>query len=304
MASSKSKISIRDLIRALRLPFITASVFPFLFGSLIERTNFSFTSFVLGLLSVIFTHLGANLINDYADSKSGVDWHDRKFYRFFGGSKLIQQGILPERFYLGASFVCFSLASFSIIALTLILKNVATIVYFMVIVGLGVCYSHRPFRFSYHRLGEFIIFLLFGPAPVMGAYFIQTQAFPTLKSFLVSLPFGFFTTAILFSNEVPDYIEDSKGKKYTWVHIVGQERAFLVYYLLVFLGFLSIALNIAFRYLGFIAIISFIFILPALRAGAILKTYPHDKIRLIESSQITIALQALVSIVLLIDILL
>ncbi|MFA5096893.1 MAG: hypothetical protein WC478_06095, partial [Candidatus Omnitrophota bacterium] len=84
----------KKIIRALRLPFISASILPFVFGSLIARQDFNMLGFTLGLLAVIFTHLSANLINDYFDSKSGVDWRDGNFYGFFGGSKLIQEGAL------------------------------------------------------------------------------------------------------------------------------------------------------------------------------------------------------------------
>ena len=41
-----------------------------------------------------------------------------------------------------------------------------------------------------------------------------------------------------------------------------------------------------------------IFILPAAKAGIILKSYPDDKARLVDSSKLTIAIQALASIVL------
>ena len=77
---------IKIIIRALRLPFITASILPFIAGSLLAQDDFSFLMFFLGLLTVVMTHLGANLINDYSDSRSGADWKDNKFYGLFGGS--------------------------------------------------------------------------------------------------------------------------------------------------------------------------------------------------------------------------
>ena len=89
-------------------------------------------------------------------------------------------------------------------------------------------------------MGEIIVFFLFGPALVMGGYFIQTQIFPDMRAFMLSLPFGFFTTAILYSNEIPDFQEDIKVGKLTWVSIVGQRRGFILYYGLMFLGFLSV----------------------------------------------------------------
>mgnify|MGYP001163231979 CR=1 FL=1 len=83
------KYALKDLVRALRVPFLSASVLPFVFGAAIERHGFHPWGFLLGLGACVSTHLSSNLINDYADSKSGADWQDRKFYQFFGGSQLI-----------------------------------------------------------------------------------------------------------------------------------------------------------------------------------------------------------------------
>ena len=290
--------SLKNLSRALRLPFVTASVLPFVFGSLVGRDNFLFINFALGLAAVVATHLSANLINDYADSKSGVDWQDRNFYGLFGGSKLIQEKVLPERFYLNAAIICFVLAGLSVFALSLILRSLLIIGLYLVILSFSWLYSLRPLQFSYHRWGEIIIFLLFGPVSVMGGYFIQTGIFPTREGFLLSLPFGFLTTAILFANEVPDYPQDEKAGKLTWISFLGPQRSFLLYYLLIFLAFFSVVLNVVLGYLRATALLSLIFVFLALKAGRILKAYPQDKTRLVQSSRLTILLQTLVGIVL------
>ena len=85
-------------VRALRLPFITASIFPFIAGSLLSLPHFDVLRFITGLVCAASAHLSANLINDWADSRSGADNKDKHFYGFFGGSKLIQENILTEKF--------------------------------------------------------------------------------------------------------------------------------------------------------------------------------------------------------------
>lgn len=297
-------ISLKTYLRALRLPFITASTLPFIAGSLIDKHSFDFFPFLLGLFSVIFTHLGANLINDYTDSKSGADWQDKKFYKFFGGSKLIQEGILSNRFYINLAILFFLAASLCVFILSILFKGFVIVGYFFLILFLGFSYSHKPFEFSYHRLGEFIIFILFGPAVVMGGYFIQTQLFPTLKGFILSLPFGFFTTAILFSNEIPDRNTDIKAGKFTWASIMEQGRAFIIYCILVFFGYLTIILNISLGYLSPLSLLSLLFIVFSLKAINTLKQYSNYKTKLISSSKLTIAVQALVGLILILDLIL
>jgi 1,4-dihydroxy-2-naphthoate octaprenyltransferase len=285
----------KNIIRALRLPFLSASILPFILGSLIDKKDFYLFGFFCGLVAVAATHLSANLINDYADSKSGADWQDRTFYKFFGGSKLIQEKILSEKFYLRAAIIFASIAFFSVVLLSLSMKSLSVIIIYLIIIALSWSYSHKPLEFSYHRLGEAFIFILFGPALVMGGYFIQTRIFPDLKSFLMSLPPGFLVTAILFANEVPDYSDDLKAGKFTWVSITGAKYAFLFYYLLIALAFASILLNASLGYLKPWVICLILFIIPAAKAGMILRDYPDDKMRLMDSAKLTIALQVLVS---------
>jgi 1,4-dihydroxy-2-naphthoate octaprenyltransferase len=295
---------LNNLIRALRLPFIAASILPFVFGSLIRRQHFNAAGFWAGVIAVAATHLSANLINDYADSKSGADWQDKRFFGFFGGSKLIQEKTLPESFYFKTAVLFGVAALASVCALAAILRDFSAIAFFLAIIFLGWSYSAGPLRLSYRRLGEVVIFILFGLAPVMGGYFIQTGVFPDRASFLLALPFGFFTTAILYANEVPDYNDDKKAGKMTWVDLTGQKKAYLLYGLLMSLGFCFIALDMKLGYLSRTCVLALAFTAPAIRAMAILKRYYGDKVKLVESSRLTIAIQALAGLVLIFGVLL
>lgn len=301
---TKTNYTLSNIIRALRLPFASASILPFIAGSLLEKSNFNSLRFLLGCIAVISTHLSANLINDYADSKSGADWQDRRFYGLFGGSKLIQENIFPEKFYLNAAIGFSVIAALSILGLVFVSNNLLIISYFMGVIVLAWSYSQRPLRFSYYRLGEFIIFLLFGPALVMGGYYVQTNIFPTLEVFFISLPFGLLTTAILYINEIPDFPQDIKVGKFTWVSFFGHKNAYIGYAILVFLAFSSIILCIILGYFSLFSLVTFLFVILAFKATTIAKNYYNDKIRLVESSKLTIIMQTLMSVVLTLDILL
>ncbi len=295
------KYKFNNFTRALRLAFIPASALPFILGSLLARRNFNLLNFFLGLVAVVSTHLSANLINDYADSKSGSDWQDKKFYKFFGGSKLIQEGVLSENFYLKLAIFFSFLGSLSVILLALILKSLSIIGFFAVILFLAWSYSEKPLQFCYRRLGEVIIFILFGPALVMGGYFIQTRIFPDLRSFILSLPVGFLITAVIFVNEIPDYPHDKECSKFTWVSFLGQEKSYIIYLLLVTFAFMAIALNIVMGYLSAKALFSFILILPALKAiGTLRKSC--SKAEFVQSSKLTILIHTFINIILILSI--
>jgi 1,4-dihydroxy-2-naphthoate octaprenyltransferase len=288
----------KNLIRALRLPFASASVVPFVFGSLIDRSAFNLPGFLLGFTACLSAHLSANLINDYADSRSSVDWQDTRFFGFFGGSKLIQENIFSEDFYLLLAIASACLSAICVLFLAVLLKNPAVLGYFAAVIALAWAYSMKPLQLSYHRLGEFVIFLLFGPAAVMGGYFIQTGIFPDLKSFLLSLPFGFLTTAILFSNEVPDLAGDVRAGKRTWVSLAGGPRAYLVYGVLIFAGFSAIVAGVEWGYLRPVALSALVLVIPAVGAAKIIKEYHQDKVQMIGSSKATIAIQTVAGLML------
>jgi len=292
---------IKNYIRALRLPFISASALPFIFGSLIDRGNFNWPGFFLGLICSISTHLSANLINDYADSKSGVDEKEKRFFGLFGGSKLIQEGVFSEKFYLYNALLYFGIAAVCVFMLSLFLNDFTVFLYFFVIVFLGFSYSHKPLKLVYNRFGELIIFILFSPAVVMGAYFIQTNIFPDLKSFLLSLPFGLFTVNILFSNEVPDFNDDYSSGKNTWVSLAGVQKAYLIYCAILFAGLLAVFLNMRLGLLKNISMLIFLLSPLCLRAAVILKNDFDDKEKLLTSSRLTILFQIISGLILILS---
>jgi 1,4-dihydroxy-2-naphthoate octaprenyltransferase len=255
---------IKNYIRALRLPFILASTLPFIFGSLLAKDRFNGFNFFLGLVAVAATHLCANLINDYADSQSGTDWRDRKFYGFFGGSKLIQEGVFAEIFYYYLALLFGGIALLCIGALAISLRSFSIIGFYLLILFLGWSW----------------------------------------EVFILSLPFGFFTAAILFANEIPDFTQDSGCGKYTWVNWLGPQNSFLIYYLLMSLGFSAIILAVHLVYLSQLAMLCLFFVPLAIKAGYIQKKYWMDKDKLVQPSKLTIAIQALTSLILIADLLL
>ena len=146
--------------------------------------------------------------------------------------------------------------------------------------------------------GEALVFILFGPVCVMGAYFIQTGIFPDGRAFILSLPCGFLTTAILFANEVPDFEGDRGTGKFNWVSLTGPRYAFLNYWLICGLGFAGILLNLFLGNLGRVSWLAFLFLPLVFKAGLILRKDFQIKEKLVVSSQLTIAMQGLVSVVL------
>jgi 1,4-dihydroxy-2-naphthoate polyprenyltransferase len=293
----------RHLMRALRLPFLSASLLPYVFGSLLGD-GLDRLRFVLGLLTVAATHLSANVLNDFADSRSGADWHDRTWYGFFGGSKLIQEGKLTESFYLRTAIVLAGIATLSTIALTVLMGSPLPLPAYAAILILGWAYSAKPIPLSHRRLGEAVVFLLFGPACVMGGYFIQSGMFPEGRAFALSLPFGFMTAAILLANEVPDLEDDLRAGKRTLVSLTGQARGYLLYTGAVACALGSVGLCYAAGWLGNLSFAAYAAAIPSGAAAVILRRHADDKATLVRASKLAIGAQALLGVALIMDVIL
>jgi len=285
--------------RALRFPFVTASALPYVCGGLYTRAPFRFWPFLLGLASVVFTHLAANLINDYADSLSGADAHDRTYYGFFGGSKLIQEGRLSQRWYLLAASGFAAMAACSVaLLLVLQLAPAVTLVYFSGALVLAWSYSHGPLRFAYRGWGEFVVFLLFGPVCVAGGMFLQLGYVPWLTAACLSLPFGLLTVGILVANEVPDAVDDAAAGKRTLVVRLGAPAGHRLYAGLVAAAFAWITVAVLVGEANPWLLTSLAAAPVAWAAVRILGKSWRNKAELVRSSQLAILLQTLVGIAL------
>lgn len=280
--------------RALRWPFLSASLLPYLYGALLPAASFHVSPFILGLVVVGSLHLSANLINDYADDHSGADWQDKTYYGFFGGSKLIQEGVVSARFYRIAAIVCGVLATLAVLALTILLHQLAVVLCYAAILFLAWTYSHG-LRLAYHRLGEVVIFLLFGPAVIYGGAFIQLGGWPPVSALLLSLPFGFLTTAILVANEVPDCQSDRQVGKRNLINWIGAENGYLLYAALLTACYGCVVAFVLAGYSSVLSLLALLTVPVGWRAISVLRKQWEDKPALTVSSRLTILIHTLVS---------
>ncbi len=211
-------------LRALRLPFCFSSVLPYVFGALLASAPWNWAQFAIGFVVVLCTHLAANLVDDYADSASGVDDYDHTHYALFGGSKLIQEGILPPRWYFRAALSFAAVAAAGAVTLGVLMGRGEVPAGFVLVLAMAWMYSHGPYRLAYHGLGELTIVLTFGPAAVVGGAYIQQGSLPGWSTLAASLPMGLLVAAILVMNEVPDAPDDASGNKRTLVVRLGARR--------------------------------------------------------------------------------
>lgn len=235
-------------IRALRAPFFQAVLVPLALGTAVawcQTGRFHLGYFLLALVGVLFIHAGTNLANDYFDHKSGADALNREYTRFSGGSRVIQEGSIRPGAILGVSLTCFGLGA--VIGLYLAYARGWEILVIGAIgIASGYFYTASPIRIGYRGWGELLTGLNCGPLVVLGAYYVQAQAF-SWEALLASLPVGLLIAAILYVNQFSDYAADKAANKANLVVRTGPEKALKGFYLLLVSTYLVIILGCAVR---------------------------------------------------------
>jgi 1,4-dihydroxy-2-naphthoate octaprenyltransferase len=287
---------IKIWIKAVRAPFFTAAIIPALLGSVIAWNHTGqilWIKFILTLIGVVFIHAGTNLTNDYYDHKSKNDELNRHPTPFSGGSRMIQEGLIPARKILYSALIFFSLGSIIGLYLNLVSKGNIILIFGLLGVFLGFFYTANPLRIGYLGVGELAVGFCFGPLIVSGAYYIQAQRLSG-EAFLASIPISILIILVLYINEFPDYEADKLVNKKTWIVLLGKKRAIEIYYLFLFMVYLIIALGIVFGFLPLFSILVFLTLPLSLKAIVIsMKNYSKIE-ELLPVNAITIKLHLII----------
>jgi 1,4-dihydroxy-2-naphthoate octaprenyltransferase len=230
-----------------RAQYTPVILVPVLAGSLYAAHDafaFRWAPLLLALAGAWFMHVGANVVNDIFDHLSGVDdAAETRESKDFGGSAVLTGGLMgvPEAVLVATG--CFIAATVCGLALV---PWAGSAVIWLGVAGflLALLYVVPPAPISHlgRGLGEMAIFIAFGPLPVLGGYCAQSGQL-SFGAVLASLPFGFFTTAILYNHHFTHFRGDAEMGKMSPVVVLGESRARIGSWALPALAYLSIVLN-------------------------------------------------------------
>jgi 1,4-dihydroxy-2-naphthoate octaprenyltransferase len=275
--------------RALRAHFLTATVAPVLVGTgaawYVAR-SFDLLPFVLALVGGALVHLGANMSNDYFDWKSETDNLNTAGSEYSGGSRVIQEGLIPARQILTAALACISVGSVIGIVLVVKLRSIPLLLIGMAGVFFAYSYTGAPFRLGYKGFAEILNGLSFGPVIALGSFAVQAPLWST-TALLASIPPGFLLALLLVINEFPDHDSDRAAGKRTIVVILGKRRALAFYQAGLGVPFVLVAalvLGGLFPAWTLLSLASFPF---AVRAFAVSRAHYDDPARVVGANMAT-----------------
>src|SRR5579884_2192480 len=254
-----------QVTRARTLPVMLA---PVLIGSILawqQGSPFYWGLFALTLIGALAAHLGANVVNDVFDFSEGADQAAARIMpegqTVATGSTFLLNGKLSLRTYRVLAFSCFAIAL--ICGIVLSLFRPWALAFGALGFLLAFFYVAPPLRLAYigRGLGELDILISFGILPVIGSYYVQAGKV-SLAAFLVALPIGLYTTAVLYFHHFLHWRADRAVGKITPVVALGERGARFAGALLLLLIAVTIILAIILQALPWYSCIAILTILP------------------------------------------
>lgn len=212
--------SMKAWVLASRPKTLGAISCPIIIGNAIAnyRGQFSWAYFVLTMVCGLLLQILANVVNDYGDFIKGSDKADR-----LGPPRAMQMGWLTKR----AMVTGIGVISFFVVVTGLILVMIGgPLILAIGMMAMFLCFAYTmgPAPIAYFGFAEIIIFIVFGPMIVLGAYYVQTQSL-ALDALLISIAPGFLGAALLLTNNLRDVVQDRRNHKRTIAVRFGDRSA-------------------------------------------------------------------------------
>jgi 1,4-dihydroxy-2-naphthoate octaprenyltransferase len=215
---------------------LPAAIAPVLVATALAASDADFKMAGLALVVSLALQVGVNFANDYSDGIKGTD--DIRV----GPTRLVASGLASAKSVKQAAFISFAFAAVVglvlalLTSLWLIAVGAASILAAWTYTG-----SKRPY--GYLGLGEISVFLFFGLVATMGSYYVQTENL-TWQSFVVAIPMGSLSCALLAINNLRDRAQDELVGKRTLAVRLGDASArklFIAYLLLAHISALAVS---------------------------------------------------------------
>jgi 1,4-dihydroxy-2-naphthoate polyprenyltransferase len=192
--------------------------------------------FAVVLVGVVLCHAAGNVLNDYFDSKSGVDQADSGtvLYR----PHPVLGGLMSQRAVLAEAVALFAAAA--VLGLALVFWCSPHVLWIAAAgLFLAVFYTGGPLTLKYRALGEVAIFLIWGPLMFLGAYVVQRQELAA-SPLVASVPFGALVALVLFANNMRDIEQDARTGIRTLGTLLGSSRSLVAFVAFVAFAYLFV----------------------------------------------------------------
>jgi 1,4-dihydroxy-2-naphthoate octaprenyltransferase len=206
-----------------RVKTLPAAVAPVLIGSSYAE-NINWGNALLALIVSLFLQIAVNFSNDYSDGVRGTDTHR------IGPVRLVASGLASANSVKNAAILSFLIAASAGFILAL---NISHWLFLVGAVSIWAAWGYTGGKkpYGYFGFGELSVFIFFGLVATVGSYYIQTEQF-NWQIFLLAMPVGTLSCAILAINNLRDLPQDMLVSKRTMAVRIGEKNTRLFFILL------------------------------------------------------------------------
>lgn len=184
----------------------------------VPSAQFDVVNAVLVCVGLVLAHATNNLINDWTDSRRGIDKDN--YFRTQYGPQPLESGLMTEFQMLGYVVMTGGLAL--IIGAILVLRTDLQTLYWMLAGAFFVLFYTWPLK--YIGLGEPSVWLVWGPLMVLASAYVVSGEI-TATQVWISAIYGIGPTTVLFGKHTDKLTEDRKKGVHTLPVILGESRS-------------------------------------------------------------------------------
>ena len=206
-----------------RVKTLPAAVAPVLIGtSYAQKINWG--NAFLALVVSLFLQIAVNFANDYSDGVRGTDTHR------IGPVRLVASGLASASSVKVAAIISFLIAAIAGFVLAL---NISPWLFLVGAASIWAAWGYTGGKkpYGYFGFGELSVFIFFGLVATVGSYYIQTEQF-NWQIFLLAIPVGTLSCAILAVNNLRDLPQDDLVGKRTMAVRIGEKNTRVFFMLL------------------------------------------------------------------------
>ena len=198
-----------------RIKTLPAAISPVLIGTSYAE-QITWINAALALIVALFLQIAVNYANDYSDGIKGTDQNR------IGPIRLVASGLASAVAVRNAAYISFFIAA---IAGSILSFN--TSMWLFIIGGISILaawgYTGGKKPYGYIGFGELSVFVFFGLVATIGSYYIQSEEL-NWQIFLLSIPVGCLSCAVLVINNLRDLSNDKSVGKRTLAVLLGDKK--------------------------------------------------------------------------------
>ena len=246
--------TVKIWLMQIRLPFLLLTPISVLVGVSVVVYDYGYSSInglylALAFVGALLAHIAVNVLNEYFDYQSGVDFKTVRT-PFSGGSGVLIEGLLDPRSVYILGHVCIA----AIIAIGGYFWYVhGPAIVPLGVVGLATVYLYTTHITRWPLLCAIAPGLGFGPLMVMGTYFALTGTYSLAAGLASIVPF-FLVSNLLLLNQFPDVEADSSADRRHLPIVIGRKGSSDVYALLLLAAYVALVISVVVGVLPYMAL--------------------------------------------------